>query len=121
MGPGEGIPTDTRLTASARAAPAPQPTRGNVFVPMLLLALAIVGWLAFQGAQLLRERQQLIELQTGLATQADAATKLRASLDAVATATAKLASEGNDSAHVIVEELRKRGVTINPQGAPKPP
>ena len=98
-----------------------EPARSNVFVPMLLMALAIVGWLGFQSTQLWRERQQLKELQTGLASQADAATKLRASLDAVATATAKLASEGNDSARVIVEELRKRGVTINPQGVPRPP
>ena len=112
MGPDAQTPPDTHLSA---------PARSSVFVPVLLMALAIVGWLAFQGAQLLRERQQLNELQTGLASQADAATTLRASLDAVATATAKLASEGNESARVIVEELRKRGVTINPQGSPKPP
>jgi hypothetical protein len=99
------------------ATPAPR----SAFVPTLLMALAIVGWLAFQGVQLARERLQLSELQTSLGAQAEAATKLRASLDTVATATAKLAADGNESARVIVEELRKRGVTINPQGLPKPP
>jgi len=108
-------------SSSVSEAVAKEPARRSAFVPMLLMALAIVGWLAFQGMQLVRERRQLGELQTSLGPQAEAATKLRASLDAVATATAKLAADGNDGARVIVEELRKRGVTINPQGAPKPP
>ena len=33
--------------------------RHGAFVPLLLLALAVVGWLAFQTMQLLREREQL--------------------------------------------------------------
>jgi hypothetical protein len=49
----------------------------------------------------------------------ETATKLRGSLDAVATRTARLAGEGNANARVIVEELRKRGVTINPNDAAK--
>lgn len=97
------------------------PAQRSAFVPTLLMALAIVGWLAFQGVQLVRERLQLGELQTHLGAQAEAATQLRASLDTLATATAKLAADGNESARVIVEELRRRGVTITPQGLPKPP
>ena len=108
------------METSAQA-PAAMPAPRSAFVPTLLMALAIVGWLAFQGVQLVRERLQLGELQANLSTQAEAATKLRASLDTVATATAKLAADGNASARLIVEELRKRGVTINPQGQPKPP
>jgi len=95
-------------------------TGTSVFVPALLMALAVVAWLAFQAVQLVREQQQLSLAQTNLQPQEQAATKLRASLDAVATSTAKLAAEGNANARVIVEELRKRGVTINPPGAPKP-
>lgn len=101
--------------------PTAVPAQRSAFVPTLLMALAIVGWLAFQGVQLVRERLQLSELQTSLGAQAETATKLRASLDTVATATAKLAADGNENARVIVEELRKRGVTINPQGSLKPP
>jgi len=95
--------------------------RRSAFVPLLLLALAVVGWLAFQSAQLLREQRQLELAQSMLQPQEQNATKLRASLDAVATATAKLAAGGNASARVIVEVLRKRGVTINPPEATKPP
>src|SRR5450755_1569688 len=83
-----------------------------VFVPWLLLALALVVWLGFQTYQLVSERQQLKLLRVGQDANLDAANKVRGSLDAVATSTAKLASEGNANARVIVEELRKRGITI---------
>jgi len=90
------------------------------FLPALLLALAFVGWLSFQALQLLGERQQLGVALAGLEPQEQAATKLRASLDAVASATASLATAGNANARVVVEELRKRGVTINPAGTASP-
>jgi hypothetical protein len=44
---------------------------------------------------------------------------VRASLDAVATATAELAAGGNANARAIVDELAKRGITIErPARAP---
>ncbi|MES2229555.1 MAG: hypothetical protein V4540_17570 [Pseudomonadota bacterium] len=97
---------------------AAEPVRG-AFLPCLLLALALVVWLAFQAYQLLTERQQLKVLRLNQETAMETATKLRGSLDAVATRTARLAGEGNANARVIVEELRKRGVTINPNDAAK--
>ena len=99
----------------------PSLPRRSAFVPLLLLALAVVGWLAFQSAQLLRERQQLAANESSLQPQEQNAMKLRASLDAVATATAKLATAGNANARVIVDELRRRGVAINPAEGGKPP
>ena len=44
----------------------------------------------------------------------------RASLDALAVGTARLAADGNASARAVIEELRKRGVTVNAAGASKP-
>jgi hypothetical protein len=87
------------------------------FVPLLLLALALVGWFAFQSYQLARERQQLGVLRAGQDAQMQAAAKVRASLDTVASATAALADGGNVNARILVEELRKRGITINPNAA----
>ncbi len=91
----------------------------SAFVPALVTTLAIVAWLAFQTVQLVRERQQLELATAGLEAQEQAALKLRASLDAVASATAKLAAAGNANAKTVVEQLRNRGVTINP--GPKTP
>ncbi len=108
--------------ASAASAPAKaQASAGlSLFLPILLLTLAFVAWLAFQAMQQVSERQQLTQAQASLEPQEQAATKLRASLDALVVATAGLAAQGNPNARVIVEELRKRGVTINPAAAAQP-
>ena len=103
-------PASRRLTEHMR----------SVFLPWLLLALAFVVWLGFQSYQLVSERQQLKMLRASQDANLEGANKVRGSLDALATRTAKLDGEGNATAHVIVEELRKRGVTINPEGAAKP-
>ena len=95
------------------AAPAHASIENNAFVPLLLTVLAVTGWFAFQSVHLAMERQQLSKAQSALETQQANAAKLRASLDAVATATAKLAADGNSNARVIVDELSKRGITIN--------
>ena len=91
------------------------------FVPMLIGALALVTWFAFQTVQLAGERQQLAAMRAVQGAQVDAATKLRASLDGMASATAKLADAGNVNAKLLVEELRKRGITINPNAPPTAP
>jgi hypothetical protein len=95
------------------------PARGP-FVPVLLVALSVSCWFGFQTLQLVREQQQLEAVKVGLGPQELAATKLRTALDQVATATAKLATEGNGNARVIVEQLRSRGVTINSPAASAP-
>jgi hypothetical protein len=95
------------------------PTR-SPFVPLLLLAIALVAWLGFQAVQQVRDREQLGALRKALEPQEAAAQKVRASLDAVAIGTAKLAADGNASARAVIEELRKRGITVNAAGASKP-
>jgi len=92
----------------------------NAFVPILLMALSVSGWSAFQTLQLLREQQQLETAKVALAPQELAAMKLRTALDQVATATAKLAAEGNVNARMIVEQLSSRGVTISSPAASAP-
>ncbi len=115
VGPGE-------VMASSPRAMAERHVEGHtVFVPALLFAIALVGWLGFQCLQQWSERQQIVALSQNLGPQEEAAKKVRASLESVATATAKLAGEGNANARTIVEELRKRGVTINQPVAPKAP
>lgn len=97
----------------------PRPLR-SAFVPILLIGMSVTTWSGFQTLQLMRERQQLEAAQVALAPQELAATKLRTSLDQVATATAKLAAEGNANARLIVEQLRSRGVMISSPAASAP-
>ena len=45
------------------------------------------------------------------------AAKMRAQLDALAAETQRLADQGNPNSKILVDELRKRGITINPNAA----
>ena len=84
------------------------------FLPLLILALAFLVWASFQTIMLGREAATLKAARENQETQMRNAEKLRQALDAVARDTAKLAGQGNPNARLIVQELRKRGVTINP-------
>lgn len=95
----------------------PPPDVINPFLPLLLLAAALVAWFGFQTYQLASESQQLTLLHAAQEAQVEAAGKVRASLDTVAAATARLADGGNVNARILVAELRRRGITINPIAA----
>lgn len=100
----------------AKSAPWPSDDGGgtrSVFVPVLLLALAILVSLAVQAMFLVEEKRKLIAASAALEPQELAAGKIRASLDSLASGTAGLAAAGNPGARVIVEQLRSRGITIN--------
>jgi hypothetical protein len=84
------------------------------FFPLLLLVVAGVAWPAFQCYQLVVEKQALALVYTNQARQFDDAGKLRTALDNLARETAVLADKGNPGAKLIIGELAKRGVTINP-------
>ncbi len=51
----------------------------------------------------------------------DNAARLRASLDAIAADTQRLADSGNANARLLVEELRRRGITINAAASAQAP
>jgi hypothetical protein len=91
------------------------------FLPLLLLALAGVSWAGFQCYQLINEKQAMATVFTNQTRPFDDAGKLRNSLDALARETAQLASKGNASAKLIVDQLARRGVTINPNASPSAP
>ncbi len=87
------------------------------FVPLLLLAAASLAWMGFQSWLLLTDLQALQAAHASQQQTVDNAAKLRASLDTLAADTQGLAEAGNGNARLLVEELKKRGVTINPAAA----
>lgn len=105
----------------SQAQPLPMPAPRTAFVPLLLCGLALLGWLAFQGTLLWRDHQALAATHAGQQQTVDNASKLRGSLDALAADTQRMADAGNPNARLLVEELRKRGVTINPAATPATP
>ena len=114
--------TDTSAATHAaphrplRPALASTPLR-SPFVPMLLGGMALLGWLGFQTYGLFTERESLAAAHTAQQQTVDNAGKLRTSLDALAADTQRIADAGNPSARLLVDELRKRGITINAPAA----
>jgi hypothetical protein len=84
------------------------------FVPMLLLATTVLGATAFQTLVLFTSRGAFVKAITAQDPQMEQSKKVRTALESIATRTARVAQAGNANATVIVEELRKRGITINP-------
>jgi hypothetical protein len=93
--------------------------RHSPFVPLLLMGLALLGWTAFETAQLARDHQGLDAALAAQAPQIAQAQRLRASLSALASDTQQLANAGDPGAQLIVNQLNKRGITIHP-GVPDP-
>jgi uncharacterized protein HemX len=90
----------------------------NLFLPVLLIALALVVWFGFQANQLNQERSQLANLRINQETTYQNAQKMRAQLDSLAAGTQKLASAGNKNAQALVSALQQRGITINAEAKP---
>ena len=132
----ESAPPNTDVSAAPTPPPAPQSSsrhgeRGSrrehgerhysPFLPLLLLALGAAAWPAFQCYQLANEKQAIAAIFANQTRQFDDSGKLRNSLDGLARDTALLAAKGNAGAKLIVDELARRGVTIDPSKAPTAP
>ncbi len=109
------------MTTEQPAGGGDRPAARSAFVPLLLLALAVVGWAGFQTGQLYTGRSNLKEAIAAQDAQMEQSQKVRAALESLATRTARLAQAGNANATVIVDELRKRGININPDTPVPPP
>jgi hypothetical protein len=79
-----------------------------------LTTIAMVTWFAFQTYQLVREWGVLQSVKVAQEPTIEQAKKLRTQLEAISKKTLELAQQGNSGAAQIVEELARRGVTINP-------
>ncbi len=87
---------------------------GSAFVPVLLVGVALLGWAVFQTVELIGEHRVLSTAHETQQTQVERAEKLRTSLSTLAADTQKLADGGDAGAKYVVDQLHKRGITINP-------
>lgn len=87
---------------------------GGVFLPVLLVTLALLVWFGFQSVQLIAERSQADGLHANQAPVFQNAQRMRRQLDTLAAGTQRLADGGNANAQAIIAALRQRGITINP-------
>jgi hypothetical protein len=88
------------------------------FIPLMILALTLLSWFAFETIRLRVEQDAL---RTTIASQEKSmedSRRLRASLEALMSGTAKLAEQGNPNARLVIDELKKHGVTITANPTP---
>lgn len=104
----------------SRAHPPARSSGPGPFLPLLLLSLAWVLWMAFQLVMALNDKKALRDAHAQQQQTVDKSAQLRAALDALATDTQRLAEAGNPNARSLVDELKRRGVTITPAGASAP-
>ena len=91
--------------------------RYDVYLPLLLTLIGIVVWLVFQATQLVIEHRALSQLHSKQESTLQTSQKMRKQLNALATGVAQLAQQGNANAKLIVDDLRSKGITINPTAA----
>ena len=87
----------------------------SVLVPLLILVVTYLATQVFQTTQLLWERTALADVKARQEKQVEGAKGIRTRLDKLAADTQLLANRGNESAKLVVDDLRARGITINPQ------
>lgn len=98
------------------------PEKIHVFLPLLLMFLALALWFAFQTLQLAKERTNLTSTHAAQDQTVQTAYKMRTQLDVIAAGTKKLADAGNPRAAAVVQELARRGITIDASSkTPSPP
>ena len=96
--------------------PSPRPL--GPWLPLALLTAAFLVLTGYQTFQLVRERGKLRTVRANQEAPFQQAQRVRAQLDSIARSTLELAKQGNSGAAVIVEQLARRGITINPNAPP---
>ena len=79
-----------------------------VFIVVMTLLVMVV----FQRIQISNEHKILQNTKSSQEGSLQESRKLRAQLNSIASQTAQLAAQGNPNAKIIIEELRKRGITV---------
>jgi len=87
-------------------------TIAQILFPVSLIAFILFIMLAFQSSQILRERDALHDARVNQEKTLEQAQKVQAQLDALAIGTKKLADQGNKNAKVIVDRMKRLGITI---------
>jgi hypothetical protein len=87
-------------------------------MPFLILIIAILIEAYAHGSSTLVQWDALVAIHKNQEAQIQASTKIRGQLDALARETAILAKNGNANAKVVVDELQKRGISIDVNATP---
>ena len=83
-------------------------------LPVILVVLSLFVLMAFEMGQAVFDRGTLAELKRSQEPTVQEALKLRRQLETLAGQTAQLASEGDEAAKKVVEQMKRQGITLSP-------
>ena len=83
-------------------------------LPVILAVVALFVLMAFETGEAIHDRGALSDLRRSQEPTVQEAVKLRQQLETLAGATAKLATDGDEGAKAVVEQMKRQGVTLNP-------
>ena len=87
---------------------------GDLWLPVLLVIVAVFVLMAFETGQTIHERGVLADLRRSQEPTIQEGIKLRQQLETLAGRTAQLAAEGDEGAKTVVDQMKREGVTLNP-------
>ena len=85
-------------------------------MPVLILSMTLVLMTAFQARQLQMDRANLRDAFAKQDQQLQQAQQVTAQFQAIAIDTAKLAADGDQTAQKVVDDLKKIGIVVKPDG-----
>ncbi len=92
--------------------PAPRGAWGP-FLPLLILLLSALAWFGVQVQHLHVLHNSLATARDGQEAALQQAQRMREALDTLSARTQRLAEAGNANARLVLDELRRRGITID--------
>ena len=87
-------------------------------LPLILTMAALLIWFVFQTYQLIVERNSLSGLKANFESALQESQKMQSQLQALVSKTMELASQGNEAAKAVVDELEKKGIPLKAPSAP---
>ena len=87
-------------------------------LPVLIIAVTLTLMTAFQMRQVLVERKLVADAFAGQEQPLSQAKQVGAQFESLAVGTARLAGNGNATAQGIVADLKRIGITVNPNATP---
>ena len=86
----------------------------GLWLPVILVVLSLFVLLAFETFEAIHDRSALADLRSSQEPTVQEAVKLRQQLESLAGKTAQLATEGDEGAKTVVDQMKKQGVNLNP-------
>ena len=82
--------------------------------PVILVVVGLFVLMVFETGQAVHDRGGLSDLRHSQEPTVQEAIKLRQQLDSLAGKTAQLAADGDEGAKIVVDQMKRQGISLNP-------